>query len=675
MRVLRSRKPGTRAAGPGGKRPAAASPRKPEGRRKPGKRGASRRAGRGGRIGKVLYWSSVLAIWGVLLFSAVVIWFAATLPDPLVAGLEKRPPNVTILSTDGAVLSEQGLRRTHIRLEKLPDYLVDAVVATEDRRFYSHFGIDPLGLARAAWRNANAGAVVEGGSTITQQLAKNLFLSSDRTYARKAQEVVLAVWLETRFTKKEILELYLNRVYFGAGAWGVEAAARRYFGKPSSDVNLAEAALLAGLLKAPSRYSPTQSPRRAEERAAVVLTRMVDTGKIGGPEAMAALAEPARAKNPDGVTGFEYAVDWVMEQLPEFIGEREQDVVVETTIDARLQRAAQDALQETLEAQGAKYKAGQGAVVLLDAAGSVRAMAGGRSYTQSQFNRAVKSLRQPGSAFKPFVYLAALEAGLTPDTVVRDEPVSINGWRPKNYHEDYKGEMSMRDALAQSVNTVAVRLMMEVGRARVVRTARRLGIESPIHQNPSIALGTAEVTLLELTGSYSAFANGGAGVMPHVIRRVKTATGKTLYTRKGSGPGRVIAPQYVGAMNDMMNAALVEGTGRRAAIPGHPAGGKTGTSQESRDAWFVGYTAHFVAGVWVGNDDGAPMAKVTGGSLPAEIWRRLMTEAHAGVQPAQLPGTWSPSIAHQGPAQPRQAPEPAGDGLLRRMMGVLGPRG
>ncbi|MGD9867050.1 MAG: transglycosylase domain-containing protein [Hyphomicrobiales bacterium] len=677
MKVLRSRKPGARAAGQGARRSPAASARGKAGARKPapGRRKTAPRKGRWGRAGKLLYWGSVVSIWGVLIFSAVVIYFAATLPDPLEAGLEKRPPNVVIQARDGTVLAEQGLRRNHIRLRQLPEYLVNAVIATEDARFWSHFGVDPLGLARAAWRNAAAGAVVEGGSTITQQLAKNLFLSSDRTYARKAKELVLAFWLETRFTKTEILELYLNRVYFGAGAWGVEAASRRYFDKPASDVTLSEAALLAGLLKAPSRYSPTQSPRRAEERAAVVLTRMVDAGKIGGPEAVAALAEPARVRNEDGVTGYEYAVDWVMEQLPGFIGERETDVVVETTLDPRLQRDAQEALHDTLEEQGQRYRAGQGAVVLLDTSGGIRAMAGGRSYRQSQYNRAVKSLRQPGSAFKPFVYLAAVEAGLTPDTVLRDEPVSINGWRPKNYHEDYKGNITMRDALAQSVNTVAVRLMMEVGRARVVATARRLGIESPIHDNPSIALGTAEVTLLELTGSYAPFANGGMGVIPHVITRVRTAEGKKLYARKGSGPGRVISSARIGAMNDMLNAALVEGTGRRAALPGHPAAGKTGTSQESRDAWFVGYTAHYVAGVWVGNDDGAPMAKVTGGSLPAEIWRRLMGQAHEGLQPAQLPGTWSPAVAGSGPPNPPPPQAHDDGGFLRRVMGALGQRG
>lgn len=695
MSVKRSRKSPARGAGrkplkraPSG-RPAS---RKSAPRKRSGGRGGSARRRRSGAlrfIGRTIYWTSIMAIWAMLIVGSITAYYVSTLPDPLLSGLEKRPPNVTIVADDGTVLAEHGLRRDHIRVGQLPSYMTNAVLAIEDRRFYSHFGVDPLGLIRAAWRNYHAGGVVEGGSTITQQLAKNLFLSSERTLSRKFEEMILAVWLETKFSKAQILELYLNRVYFGAGTFGVEAAAKRYFAKSARHVSLAEAALLAGLLKAPSRYAPTEHPKRAEERASIVLTAMVDAEFIGGAQAMAALAEPARVQDPSGINGYEYAVDWAAEQLPDLIGEPSSNLIVETTIDATLQRRAQRAVGLAVSSNGGFINADQGAAVVMDTNGAIRALVGGRSYKASQFNRAVKSLRQPGSAFKPVVYLAALEAGLTPATVIQDAPVSINGWRPKNYSGDYAGPVTMRDALARSLNTVAVRLTMEVGRWRVIRTARRLGISSPLHDNPSIALGTGEVTLLELTGAYVPFANGGSGIFPHIIKRVRTTSGKVIYEPNPGGAGRVMALPFAGAMNAMMSDTISRGTGKNAALDGRPAAGKTGTSQDFRDAWFVGYTAQYVGGVWVGNDDSTPMKRVTGGGLPAQIWREIMTAAHEGVRPAPLPGTtYTPvmtenasppqaaaSAASPGGDQPVMPPSHIEEPFLRRVFGAIRPNG
>ncbi|MGI9382199.1 MAG: transglycosylase domain-containing protein, partial [Methyloligellaceae bacterium] len=643
MRSKRTRKSGTRGsraksgkarasgrATPARKRSAASTRRKSA---------RVRAAERWRRIKQLSYWGGVAAVWCALILGGLIFYVTNSLPNPVLLSLDKRPPNLTILASNGRVLAERGLRRGHIRLGQLPPYAVDAVLATEDRRFYSHMGVDPVGLARAAARNAWAGRVVEGGSTISQQLAKNLFLKPERTLARKLQEAILAIWLETKFSKKKILELYLNRVYFGAGAYGIEAAARRYFGKSARHITLPEAALLAGLLKAPSRYAPTSSARRAKRRASVVIENMVKARLLSPAQAVTALASPARVRNPSGITGYEYAVDWVVELLPGFVGEQRTDLIVETTIDAALQRKAQNIVRLAVARNSVRHRVGEAAAAVLDRRGAIMALVGGRSYKRSQFNRAVKAYRQPGSAFKPFVFLAALESGMTPDTLARDTPVTINGWRPKNYKNRYRGNVTLRDGLAHSSNAVAVRLTMEVGRWRVVRTARRLGISSPLHTRPSIALGTAEVNLVELTSAYAPFANGGRGVLPHIINRVTTARGKVLYKRRGSGPGRVVADPFVGAMNEMMNATLMDGTGRQAALTRHPAGGKTGTTQNSRDAWFIGYTSHLIAGVWVGNDDGSPMKKVTGGTLPARIWKSIMTEAHANRTPRPLPGT------------------------------------
>ena len=651
------------------------SSRRPQRRRKGPLARLRRAAIRHPYLFKALRFALLASIWGIIVLGGAAVYHVSRVPDPILATLDDRPPNVTILAADGTVLAERGLRRGHIRVDVLPKHLIAAVTATEDRRFYHHFGIDPVGLVRASYSNLAAGAVVEGGSTITQQLAKNLFLKPDRTILRKFEELIYAVWLEQRFSKDEILELYLNRVYFGGGTYGIEAAARHYFGKSARAVTLPQAALLAGLLKAPSRYAPTRSVRLASARADEVLDNMVEAGFLSEAEARKARAQPLdlRAKGDD--TGYPYAVDWVAELLPEYVGEHEGALIVDTTIDAKLQRAAQEALRKLLDGEGRKVRAGEGAVVVLDPYGSVKALVGGRSYTASPFDRAIKSLRQPGSAFKPFVYLAALESGYTPDSIAYDGPVNIGGWRPSNYTDRYRGEVTLRESMAQSLNTVAVKITARVGPTQVARTARRLGIQSKLHEQPSIALGTAEVTLIELAGAYAPFANGGQRVLPHVITRVRNGEGKLLYRRRRSTTGQVVALHDVGAMNDMLNAALVRGTGKRAAIPIHVAAGKTGTTQNSRDAWFIGYTAHYVAGVWIGNDDGTAMKMVTGGTLPASLWHDIMLIAHEDKPPLPLPGTRAPrnTIAVRLPGISRAAERERGQDLpfYQRVLGIF----
>jgi penicillin-binding protein 1A len=489
--------------------------------------------------------------------------------------------------------------------------------------------------------------------------------------ARKLEEAIYAVWLEQRFSKDEILELYLNRVYFGGGTYGVEAASRRYFGKSAQSVTLTQGALLAGLLKAPSRYAPTRNIEAASARVDIVLGSMVEAGMLSAEEAKIAAAQPLRLKPFGDETGYPYAVDWIVDQLPDFVGENEGDLIVETTIDASLQRTAQMALRHILDDKGKELDASEGAVVALDPQGGVKALIGGRSYRKSPFDRAVRALRQPGSAFKPFVYLAALEHGYAPDSIEDDSPLTINRWTPRNHNGTYQGAMTLRDSFAQSVNTVAVRLSEDVGRWRVLRTARRLGIRSELHDRPSIALGTAEVTLIELTAAYAPFANGGVGVVPYGIARIRNGDGKILYARKPVSRGQVVAAPYVAAMNDMMRATLTRGTGRAAALPGQVAGGKTGTSQGSRDAWFVGYTPYYVAGIWIGNDDGSRMHNVTGGTLPAQLWHDIMTYAHAGKEPLPLPSTRSPWAEEAVSQLPWSAPT-SGKPFYRRVLGFFG---
>lgn len=570
------------------------------------------------------------------------IYYTLAFPDPLTFQQKERAPVIRILAADGSVLAERGGTHDYMPIDLLPIHMIDAVVATEDRRFFDHRGIDPVGLIRALFANVRAGRYVQGGSTLTQQLAKNLFLSSERTMGRKVEELALALWLEVRLSKRDILELYLNRVYFGAGAYGIESAAQRYFEKSARNLTLSEAALIAGLLKAPSKFSPFTSPGAARARARVVLQKMLSVGAITAAVEQAASRSSlkfAGQRSSKEIIGFEYAVDYVLERMPPLFGQGHREIIVQTTIDARLQRHAQAVVEKAIERSGAAAQVSQAAVAILTTSGGVLALVGGRSHAESQFNRAVKARRQPGSSFKPFVYLAALEAGLTPESTVYDLPISIGGWTPRNDNGQFKGPISLRQALSHSINSVAVRLQYDIGVRRIIGIAQRLGIKSELKAGPSLALGTSEVSLLELTGAYTALANGGRGVDPHVILQVRNNQGQVLYVRPPVAEASVVASSHVGAMNDMLNATLVSGTGRRAALLDHPAAGKTGTTQDFRDAWFVGYTAHLAGGVWVGNDQGRTMNNVRGGSLPAQIWQEIMKSAHADRSPMALPGT------------------------------------
>lgn len=586
----------------------------------------------------MLRWTLILFVLASASLAALVAGYSYFADDPLKAGLSKAPAKLTILAENGKVIAEKGIRRSHVTLEEMPRYLPAAVTATEDRRFYSHYGVDPKGVVRALWKNRQAGRLVQGGSTITQQVAKVLFLKPDRTYRRKVEEVLLALSLEYRLEKKQILELYLNRIYFGAGNYGVEAAAQHYFGKGVGKLTLYECAILAGLIKSPNYYAPTTDMARALDRGKMVLNIMLETGSIKLSEYKAALANPPSLRAFLPSESYGYVIDWVVQQINDLGLNSQEDQVVETTIDYQLQGVAQKIVKDDMDLHAAEYDAGEAAAVIMDPNGAVKALIGGRDYTKNQYNRAVQGRRQPGSTFKPFVWLAALEKGLTPQSMVHDGPIQIGDWSPSNYNNRYHGDVTLRDALAQSMNTVAVRLSEWVGRDTVVKTAHRLGISSPLQKIPSIALGTSEVSLLEITTAYVPFSNGGISSQPHIITAVRDAQGEYTFKHGRTNWGRVIEPQYVGAMNSMLMATIETGTGHQGSLEPHQAAGKTGTTQSYRDAWFVGYTSYYVTGVWIGNDDSTPMKRVTGGGLPTQIWRDLMLYAHVGKQSEPLPG-------------------------------------
>ncbi|MDA9406795.1 transglycosylase domain-containing protein [Bradyrhizobium sp. CCBAU 45384] len=632
---------GKRKAEPDGDEP-------PRERKAPAKSSGAKRRSRSSisaGLGRLVYWGAVLSLWGVIAVIGVVIWVGAHLPPIQSLEIPKRPPTIQIVGIDGSLLAQRGeMAGANVSLKDLPPYLPKAFIAIEDRRFYSHFGIDPVGILRALVTNVLHRGVSQGGSTLTQQLAKNLFLTQERTMARKLQEAELAIWLERKHSKNEILELYLNRVYFGSGAYGVEAAAQKYFGKPAKNVTIAEAAMLAGLVKSPSRLAPNRNPEGAEARAQVVLAAMADAKFITDAQAQASIGHPSYVVKPVGAGTVNYVADWIGEVLDDLVGQIDDSIKVETTIDPKLQALAETAIIDELAAKSVKFNVSQGALVAMTPDGAVRAMVGGRNYSESQYNRAVTAKRQPGSSFKPFVYLTAMEQGLTPDTIRQDAPIEVKGWRPENYTHEYFGPVTLTQALAMSLNTVAIRLGLEVGPKNVVRTAHRLGIASKLEPNASIALGTSEVSVVELVGAYAPFANGGFATTPHVVTRIRTLDGKLLYMRQPDEHNQVIEPRYVGMMNTMMRETLISGTAKKAEIPGWQAAGKTGTSQDYRDAWFIGYTSNLVTGVWLGNDDNSPTKKATGGGLPVEVWTRFMRAAHEGLQVAALPqSNWGPS--------------------------------
>lgn len=623
------------------------------------KKQTRKRGGLIGFVGKSLYWCFVLGLWGAIGIAGIVGYYASKLPQSTSWAIPQRPPNATILASNGALIANRGVTGgAAMRLDEMSPYIPMAVIAVEDRRYKSHFGFDPIGFSRAMVRNIMAQRLVEGGSTITQQLAKNLFLEPSRTLERKVQELIIALWLERKYNKDEILELYLNRVYFGSGAYGVDAASRRYFSKSARDVNLAEAALLAGLLKAPSRLSPAKNPKLAEARAQIVLGTMRRANFITDREATTALTMQAKKAKRYWSGAEHYVADLVMKQLPDLIGEMKEDVIIDTTIDMTLQKQAGKVIADTISENGKKRNVGQGALVSMTPYGAVKALVGGREYADSQFNRATDAKRQPGSAFKPIVYLAALENGRTPESLRQDAPIKIGKWKPVNYDRKFRGPVTLDTALVKSLNTVAAQLVMEVGPGNVVKTAKRLGINSKLTANASIALGTSEVTLMELTGAYAPFANGGTSVSPYVIRRISDKNGNVLYERKSGTGDQVVNPRELGMMNTMLRHVITKGTGKNASLGKREAAGKTGTTQNSRDGLFVGYTANLVTGIWYGNDDGKSMKKVTGGSLPAQSWKTFMASAHDGVALTALPGNYQPVIASVPTPQPSQAVAP-----------------
>jgi len=610
----------------------------------------------------------LLLLWTAIIGGGVLGYFALTLPDTSELTHAERRPSVTILAADGSLLATFGdLFGQPLSLREMSPNLPKAVVATEDRRFYSHFGVDPIGLLRAASANLTAGHVVQGGSTITQQLAKNLFLTPERSLPRKIRETLLALWLEHRFTKDEILEIYLNRVYLGAGTYGVDAAAHRYFGKSARQTNLYESAAIAGLLKAPTKFNPTRDRDKAAARTAQVLANMVEVGMITESQVATATKEGVSRPVPAAArSGARYFADWVAEQLSDFAVAGTRDLTVTTTLDPVLQAEAEAAVTETIARDGPKAAVTQGALVAMSPDGAVRAMVGGRDYSGSQFNRATQAQRQPGSAFKPFVYLAGLEAGLRPSDQFVDAPIRIGNWQPRDYTGRYQGEMTLSEGLAQSINTIAVQVAQRAGIHKVIGVAHQLGISSNLAPEMSLALGTGEVNLLELVSAYAPFANGGLGVWPHGIAEIRDSEGNAVFRRTGSGVGRVVTPELAGTMNEMLSAVIGHGTGRIAALP-RPAAGKTGTTQDYRDAWFVGYTADLIAGVWLGNDDYSPTNKVTGGSLPAQTWRQFMLAATRSMPMRPLPAAPPPP-----PRVAAAAPPASGGGLFDNFFGLFG---
>ncbi len=558
----------------------------------------------------------------VITFAGWLLYCVLTLPDIDQAVARTRQPSTTITAENGNEVKTFGSVYSEvIRLNELPSYVPDAIISTEDRRFYAHFGFDIVAFTRAMLTNIFMGRYAQGGSTITQQVAKNLFLTSQKNIKRKTQELLLAFWLEHKFSKEQILTLYLNRVYLGAGTYGIEAASQKYFQKSSRDMNLLEAAIIAGMLKAPSRYNPIASAERAKARAKVVLQNMVNNDTLTERQMKYALTLPVGEDKSYKVQGADYFADWVYREVNDYIGERDNDIYVYTTLDQKIQENAEKILREAVLA-AKNRNVSEGAVVVLNKSGEVKAMVGGIDYCKSQFNRAVTALRQPGSAFKPFVYLTALQNGWKREDRIDDVPLSIGKWKPENYDKKYYGSVTLDEALMKSLNLATVNLSESLSRKDIIRTAKKMGISTPVENTPSLALGTFEVKVIDMATAYSAIANGGYATWPHAIKEIYTRDGYQLYQREADTENRILDAGAVKDLTKMLEKVISQGTGRRAKIPGFAAG-KTGTTQDYRDAWFVGFTDEYVIAVWVGNDDNSPMKGVTGGTLPAEIWRKI----------------------------------------------------
>ncbi|WP_114187780.1 transglycosylase domain-containing protein [Microvirga aerophila] len=627
-------------------------------------------------------------VGGVVMLALALPAFRETEDD----WLKTQDLAVTFLDRYG---QEAGRRGLHLddsyKLEDFPDYLVKAALATEDRRFYEHWGIDPIGTFRALMVNAKGGGVVQGGSSITQQLAKNLFLTNERSLERKIKEAFLALWLEFHLTKDEILKLYLDRAYMGGGAHGAVAAAEYYFGKPAKDLTLAEAAMLAGLFKAPTKYAPHVNLPAARARANEVLRNMVEAGFLTEGQIQIARRNPATPVNRSRETTPDFYLDWAFEQVKQLATAKklgsDRVLIVKTPLDTNLQQHAEQTLENMLRQHGRQYKAGQGAIVVLDSDGAVRAIVGGRDYGQSQFNRATGALRQPGSSFKPFVYAAAMTVNpkLRPNSNVVDQPICLGNWCPQNYGRSFSGSMSLTSAIARSINSIPVRMSLEIGksnakagRAVIMDTAKRMGLSHPLTDSSSLPIGAAEVTVIDMAASYAVFANGGKRADPYAAWEVRNSSGEVIYRRdQAVQPKQVLETRVVNDMNFMLNKVVEEGTGKRAALDGIKTAGKTGTTNAYRDAWFVGYTGNLAAAVWYGNDDHSTMNDMTGGTLPAMTWKEVMTVAHQNLEIRPLPGVdaAAPTVAAKpgSPAEQQATAQAYLAGTLsRRSFDVLG---
>ena len=582
---------------------------------------------------RLIKWLFLLFIWLVLFLSIAVTWSLLNLPETESIQIS-RQPSITFLDKEGRIIASYGdIYGQSIQYKNLPKNLINAVIVTEDKRFFFHPGIDIKGIVRAALVNLKSGRIVQGGSTITQQLAKNLFLTPERSFTRKLHELILSFWLEIRFTKQQLLSIYLNRVYLGSGTYGVQAASEKYFNKKVEELNLYECALIASLLKAPSRYNPIANEELSRERTYKVLENMKKSNLITDQSIIEAkLNNQTYNKYTSAPKSTRYFIDWLLPRVKSYLGEIKEDLIVRTTLDVKLQEIAENSVNSITS----KYSsADQSALVALDLDGGVMAMIGGRDYGDTQFNRVTQAQRQPGSAFKIFVYLAGLKEGFEPEDEMVDSEIDINGWSPKNYKKEYLGEISLFDAFAKSINTVAVQLSENIGRQKVINMARSMGIISPIINSPSLALGTSEVNLLELTAAYDVLANSGKGIFVHGIRSIENTSGKTLFMREGKGPGEILESELVNTMIRMLENTIQTGTGKNAKID-RPAAGKTGTSQSLRDAWFIGFSSDLVDGVWFGNDDDSPMKDITGGTAPAVLWSDFMKKAHHGKPPVAL---------------------------------------
>ncbi len=555
---------------------------------------------------------------------------------------------VTFLDRYGNVIGHRGIiHEDSVPIDQLPDHLIKAVLATEDRRFFDHFGIDVLGLFRAMFENARAGGVVQGGSTLTQQLAKNLFLNNERTFDRKIKEAFLALWLEANYSKKEILSLYLDRAYMGGGTFGVAAAARFYFGKEVPELTLAESAMLAGLFKAPAKYAPHVNLPAARARANEVLTNIIQGGMMSEGEVIAARRNPATVIDRNAREAPDYFLDWAYEEVQRIAAKSpEHSLIVRTTIDLGLQQAAEQAVESGMRQYGASYNVKQGALVMMENGGAVRAMVGGRDYGETQFNRATRALRQPGSSFKVYTYALAMENGFTPQSTIVDAPINWRGWSPQNYGRSYAGRVTLMTALAKSINTVPVRLAKEsLGTEPIAKLAREMGVETPIRTDKTMPLGTSEVTVLDQATAYGVFPADGMQSRRHGINQILDYSGKVIYDFKRDEPPakRVLSEQAISSMNQILTQIPVMGTARRAALDnGIVTAGKTGTTQAYRDAWFVGFTGNYTTAVWFGNDDYTSTNRMTGGSLPAMTFKILMDYAHQGIEIRPIPGIENP---------------------------------